>query len=134
MLITNNYYYGARYYNPKTSIWLSVDPLADDYPGWSPYNYCMQNPVMLTDPTGMGVFNPVYGSDGSYRGDTIEGYTGEILIFDGTTNNSKGYVIGNTARHYYYSTGKYLSSNNIYKSLIAKYKSYVPKAWLPFVR
>ena len=25
---TGFYYYGARYYNPKFSIWLSVDPLA----------------------------------------------------------------------------------------------------------
>ena len=50
---TGNLYYGARYYNPKTSIWLSVDPMADMYPGWSPYNYCMQNPVNMVDPTGM---------------------------------------------------------------------------------
>ena len=25
---TGNYYYGARYYDPKFSIWISVDPLA----------------------------------------------------------------------------------------------------------
>jgi RHS repeat-associated protein len=25
---TGNYYYGARYYDPKVSVWLSVDPLA----------------------------------------------------------------------------------------------------------
>lgn len=49
---TGNYYYGARYYDPKTSIWLSVDPLAEKYPGWSPYNYTFQNPVKLTDPDG----------------------------------------------------------------------------------
>ena len=36
---TGNYYYGARYYNPKTSIWLSVDPLAEKMPSWSSYNY-----------------------------------------------------------------------------------------------
>ena len=33
------YYYGARYYNPKTSIWLSVDPLAEKMTSWSSYNY-----------------------------------------------------------------------------------------------
>ncbi|CAM4121664.1 MULTISPECIES: RHS repeat domain-containing protein [Flavobacterium] len=47
------YYYGARYYDPKTSIWLSVDPLAEKFPNWNPYNYTMQNPINLTDPTGM---------------------------------------------------------------------------------
>ena len=57
-LVNRDYYYGARYYNPKTSIWLSVDPMADIYPGWSPYNYCMQNPVNLVDPTGMFTGDP----------------------------------------------------------------------------
>lgn len=50
---TGFYYYGARYYNPKFSIWLSVDPLAESFPNWNPYNYCMQNPINLIDPTGM---------------------------------------------------------------------------------
>jgi len=52
---TGNYYYGARYLNPKFSIWLSVDPLAEKYPGWSPYNYTLQNPVKLIDPDGRSV-------------------------------------------------------------------------------
>ena len=50
---TGLYYAGARYYDPKISIWLSVDPLAEKYPNWNPYNYVMQNPINLTDPTGM---------------------------------------------------------------------------------
>lgn len=50
---TGLYYYGARYYDPKVSIWLSVDPLAEKYPNASPYNYCLQNPTNLVDPTGM---------------------------------------------------------------------------------
>lgn len=50
---TGYYYYGARYYNPRFSIWLSVDPLAEKFPNWNPYNYVMQNPINLTDPTGM---------------------------------------------------------------------------------
>ncbi|WP_374541771.1 RHS repeat-associated core domain-containing protein [Flavobacterium sp.] len=33
---TGFYYYGARYYNPKFSIWLSVDPLAEIMPYASP--------------------------------------------------------------------------------------------------
>jgi RHS repeat-associated protein len=33
-------YFGARNYTSDASIWLSVDPLADKYPGISPYAYC----------------------------------------------------------------------------------------------
>ncbi len=50
---TGNYYYGARYYNPKWSTWLSVDPLAEDAPDWTPYRYGFHNPLRFTDPTGM---------------------------------------------------------------------------------
>ncbi len=46
------YYYGARYYDPKTSVWLGVDPMADKYPGLSPFVYCADNPIMLIDPDG----------------------------------------------------------------------------------
>jgi RHS repeat-associated protein len=44
---TGLFYYGARYYDPKTSIWASVDPKADKFPGWSPYNYTFNNPLRL---------------------------------------------------------------------------------------
>jgi len=49
---TGLYYYGARYYDPKTSIWLSVDPLAESSPNASPYNYCLNNPINMIDPDG----------------------------------------------------------------------------------
>ncbi|MFV0290628.1 MAG: RHS repeat domain-containing protein [Mangrovibacterium sp.] len=52
---TGLYYYGARYYNPRVSLWYGVDPLAEKYPGVSPYAYCVNNPVMLVDPDGMEV-------------------------------------------------------------------------------
>ncbi|MDL2313247.1 RHS repeat-associated core domain-containing protein [Bacteroidales bacterium OttesenSCG-928-B11] len=45
-------YFGARYYDSDLSIWLSVDPMASKYPGWSPYNYCLNNPIKLVDPNG----------------------------------------------------------------------------------
>jgi RHS repeat-associated protein len=48
---TGLYYYGARYYNPRESVWLSVDPLAEKT--GTPYQYCYQNPVKFVDMFGM---------------------------------------------------------------------------------
>ena len=42
----------TRHYHPTLSIWLSVDPMSDKYPGVSPYAYCGNNPVRLVDPDG----------------------------------------------------------------------------------
>jgi RHS repeat-associated protein len=50
---TGLYYYGARYYDAMRSVWLSVDPLANKYPALSPYAYVENNPLNMTDPTGM---------------------------------------------------------------------------------
>jgi RHS repeat-associated protein len=49
---TGNYYYGARYYNPKWSIWLGVDPLASERSWLTPYNFVSYNPIMRIDPDG----------------------------------------------------------------------------------
>ncbi|MCT7905269.1 Cell wall-associated polypeptide CWBP200 [Candidatus Ornithobacterium hominis] len=48
---TGLYYYGARYYDAKTSIFLNVDPMAEKT--MTPYAYTNNNPIMLIDPTGM---------------------------------------------------------------------------------
>ncbi len=76
------YYYGMRYYAAWTCRFLSVDPLVHDFPSWTPYHYCHANPLNMIDPTGMSA-NPVYGSDGTYKGNTKEGFTGEVIIYDG---------------------------------------------------
>jgi RHS repeat-associated protein len=53
---TGLYYYGARYFDPRTGIFLGVDPLFELYPGWSVYSYCKNNPVVYIDPTGMTTY------------------------------------------------------------------------------
>jgi RHS repeat-associated protein len=49
---TDWYYYGARYYDPSVSRWLSVDPLASEFPNESPYVYAGNSPIVYVDPDG----------------------------------------------------------------------------------
>jgi len=88
---TGLYYYGARYYNPKISIWYGIDPLAIYNPvmetqfygdgqhnggvfylgNLNPYVYTYQNPVIYIDPNGKQsksswVINWVPNQNGSF--------------------------------------------------------------------
>ncbi len=49
------YDFHVRNYDPQIGRLGAVDPLAEKYPGWSPYAYCLNNPIIWTDPTGMTV-------------------------------------------------------------------------------
>jgi RHS repeat-associated protein len=62
---TGLYYFGARFYNPVTSLWLSVDPLADVMPAWSPYSYCFNNPVRFIDQDGRIPILPLLAKAGA---------------------------------------------------------------------
>ena len=55
---TGLYYYGARYMNPKTSLWYGVDPLAETYETIGGYVYCAANPVKFIDPNGEKITDP----------------------------------------------------------------------------
>ena len=49
---TGMYYYGARYYEPRLSLWMSVDPLQEKYPNISTYCYAANNPIKFIDSDG----------------------------------------------------------------------------------
>ncbi len=64
------YDFGARYYDPRLSVWFGVDPpRADKYAGWSPFTYTANNPIKFIDPDGR---------------DYYEGENGKILWFNST--------------------------------------------------
>ncbi len=57
----NEYDFGARIYNPRIGRWLSVDPKASKYTFASPYNFCLNNPIIFIDPNGAEVI--IHGKD-----------------------------------------------------------------------
>ncbi len=54
---TGLYYYGKRFYNPALGRWMSADPTVQhsyDPQDLNRYAYCRNNPIIYTDPTGLG--------------------------------------------------------------------------------
>lgn len=45
--------YGARWYDGAIGRWTAVDPLAEETPSWSAFNYVHGNPIRLIDPLGL---------------------------------------------------------------------------------
>jgi RHS repeat-associated protein len=74
---TGLYYYGARYYDPRTSVWLSTDPLQEKYPNvntYGTYSYTVPNLVnssisILED----GTYRFIYRAEGFGRKYLSEG-------------------------------------------------------------
>ncbi|MDY6930099.1 MAG: colicin E3/pyocin S6 family cytotoxin, partial [Pseudomonadota bacterium] len=87
------YYFGARYYDPRTSVWQSVDPILGDYLGHDPrtlrgmggvfvsqnlslYSYTHQNPVKFVDPDGNEPGVPDFTIAGAATGTAVGGVIG----------------------------------------------------------
>lgn len=84
--MTGLYYYGARYYDPRISLWLSPDILQEKYPNISTYAYCYNNPVRFIDP------------DGCLAGDFLD-ENGDIIGSDGK-KDGKLYAIKTTDKKF----------------------------------
>ncbi len=50
---TGMYYYGARYYEPRLSLWMGTDIIEEKHPDISSYCFVFNNPIKLIDSNGM---------------------------------------------------------------------------------
>ena len=48
-------YFGARYYDARIGRWGTIDPMMEKHYDFSPYNYVLDNPLILIDPDGKDV-------------------------------------------------------------------------------
>lgn len=81
----NQYDYSARYYDPAYARFTTVDPHSENYYSWSPYAYCGNNPMRLTDPTGMDWRDKLVGYGIGVLTNTIPGSS---TVRDAYTPNS----------------------------------------------
>ena len=98
-------YFGARYYSSALPMWLSVDPLSDDYPNITPYAYCNWNPVTRIDPDGMADY---YTEDGTF-------------IANDNVNDNKVYQQDETGEHQFL-CGVLANPNFAYKGNVQNVK------------
>ncbi len=87
--------------------WLSVDPLADKYPSYSPYNFVLNNPVSYQDPNGMWV------EDGDGNWIAQEGDGAETLAQDAGISKEEAYRVMEEQGY-----GTYTDGDGVIKSAV----------------
>jgi RHS repeat-associated protein len=109
---TGLYYFGARYYDPRTSVWQSTDPILADYIDGNPvggvfdpanlalYTYVRHKPLVLNDAN--GEFGIVGALVGAVAGVAVQGaidlYKGEVSSLGAYAGAAAGgALIGATA-------------------------------------
>ena len=93
----NQYDYAARYMDPATVRFTTVDPHSENYYSWSPYVYVGNNPMRFVDPNGKDGWDFLYGIVDAVKSNSTMGATdaGGITL-QGSVDNPGHYNSGRT--------------------------------------
>jgi len=84
-----NYDYGFRIYNPAVGRFLSVDPLTEDYPMLTPYQFASNSPIANIDLDGLESY---YAADGNYLGKYGESTEIRVMNPESDTESIRKYL------------------------------------------
>ncbi|KAA5535570.1 RHS repeat-associated core domain-containing protein [Flavobacterium baculatum] len=134
------YYYGARYYDPRISIFVSVDPSAERYSGWTPYHYVHNNPIIYTDPNGKDAILIIKGNNitvksniyiyGSGATKTTASIMRSNIMKKWGTNNGKAWTYTDPQSGKVYNVN-FEVSVSVYKGNEKSNPLVIPQSWDP---
>jgi RHS repeat-associated protein len=93
---TGLYYYGARYYEPRLSLWISCDPLEENHYEISSYCYTGNNPIKYSDPNGEDWRDKVKGFGAAIFDNATGGVTNIRSWVGKHVNNPADFNVGLT--------------------------------------
>ncbi len=91
------YYYGARYYEPRLSLWMSTDPMQEKYLDYSSYCYTGNNPIRFSDPNGQDWWDKVKGFGAALVDNATGGLTNIRTYAGRNVSDPKDFNAGLTA-------------------------------------
>ncbi|MEO1652126.1 MAG: RHS repeat-associated core domain-containing protein [Bacteroidota bacterium] len=72
--------YGARFYDAQLGRFSTIDPHAENYHDWNPYNYVANNPILMVDPDGKDWVITTLKGEGKGGRDLIKiQFTGAVI-------------------------------------------------------